>query len=546
MNRRSFIKNAGIAAAGAPFAINGMPVRVWRDQEMLQAIAAASESDRVLVLVQLHGGNDGLNTTIPLNEYAAYYSARPNLALPQNGNRKIIQLDSSMPSHKNLGVHPDMTAAKAMYEQDRMAVIQSISYPYMNGSHFRSRDVWFMGGGHADYYSSGWMGRYLDQVFPNYPDDYPSASMPDPLAIEMGTGVSLAFHRDNGIPLGLSIANPLSFYNLINSVGVAPPISFPDTYAGDELEYIMQIERESNTYAARLRDVYLAGANSTVDYPQQYPYLAPQGALNNPLSAQLKIIARLLDGGCKTKIFLCRIGGFDTHAMQVDPNDTTMGLHSALLYHVFSAVKAFHDDLQALGMGDRVLTLTTSEFGRRIYSNGSFGSDHGNAAPLFAFGECVKSGIYGDNVALSSLTGGSVPMGIDYRQVMCTIVADWFGASQQVLEAVRFDTWMNTKIDYLSCATAGLSAEQREQAAFIYPNPSVGPAKFVHPVMESGNFTLTLSDISGRILLTRKQYAEPPELHWDLPWQGLPAGTYLVSVWGRHISLSRKWLVSSD
>jgi len=543
MNRRKFLKNAGVAAAGAPFALQGMPMRVWQDQGLLQAMAAASDSDRVLVIVQLHGGNDGLNTCIPLNEYAAYYSARPNLALPQSGNRSILTLDSNLASAQAIGVHPDMVSAKAMYETDRMAVIQNVSYPYMNGSHFRSRDVWFMGGGHSDYFSSGWMGRYLDQVFPNYPDDYPSAAMPDPLAIEIGNGVSLAFHRDNGIPLGLSIQNPVAFYNLINSVGIVPPISIPDTYAGEEIEYIMQIEREANTYAGRLRDVFLAGSNSSVDYPQQYPYLAPQGALTNGLSQQLRIIARLLDGGCKTKIFLCRIGGFDTHAMQVDPTDTTMGLHSALLYHVFGAVKAFHDDLQALGWGDKVLTLTMSEFGRRIYSNGSFGSDHGNAAPLFAFGNCVKSGVYGNAPALSSINAGSIPLGIDYRQVMCSVVADWFGATPAMLEAVRFEQWLPTKIDFIECKSTGFNSELAEKAVHIYPNPGPGPAHFEHPVMESGTFQLEVIDISGRVLYTRRQYAEPPKLEWNLSGGDLQPGTYIVRVHGPHVRLSRQWLI---
>lgn len=519
----------GVAAAGAPFAIQGMPMRVWKEQGLLQAFAAASDSDRVLVIIQLHGGNDGLNMTVPANQYAQYYSLRPNLALPETGTRSILMLDNSLPDQRKIGLHPDMTAAKAMYDQGNLAVIQNVSYPYMNGSHFRSRDVMFMGGGHADYYSSGWMGRYLDQIYPNYPDDYPSPSMPDPLAIEIGNGVSLAFHRDNGIPLGLSIQDPVAFYNLINSVGVAPPISFPDSYAGDEIEYIMQIEREANTYAGRLRDVFMAGNNSTVDYPYQYPFLAPQGSLNNPLTQQLRIIARLLDGGCKTRIFLCRIGGFDTHANQVEASDTTMGHHAALMYHLSASAKAFHDDLSALGLGDKVLTLTSSEFGRRAFSNGSFGSDHGNAAPVLAFGHCVKGGVYGDNPNLSALQSGSLPMGQDYRQIMCAIVADWFGASPQVMQSVRFDDWVASRIGMVECVATGIPEPQSFQVE-LYPNPAVHHFQLKHSVIQTEIFDLEVTDILGRTMYRQRQSHIPPYALWKVQTTDWPTGTYIVNL----------------
>lgn len=538
MDRRKFIRSLGVAMAGAPFALHGMPMRVWRDQALLQAVAANSDSDRVLVIIQLHGGNDGLNTVIPANQYADYYNLRPNLALPETGLRSLIQLDSTLPDVRNLGLHPDMTAAKEMYDQGNLAVIQNVSYPYMNGSHFRSRDVWFMGGGHDDYYSSGWMGRYLDQMYPNYPDDYPSASMPDPLAIEIGNGVSLAFHRDEGIPLGLSIQDPIAFYNLINNVGVAPPISFPDSYAGDEIEYIMQIENEANTYAGRLREVFLAGSNSAVDYPMQYPFLAPQGSLNNPLSAQLKIIARLLSGGCKTRIFLCRIGGFDTHANQVQAGDTTMGHHAALLYHLFSAVKAFHEDLQQLGLGDRVMSLTTSEFGRRAYSNGSFGSDHGNAAPVFVFGQCVKGGVYGDNANLSALQGGNIPMQHDYRQIATALIADWFGASPEVLNAVRFTDWLPSRLGFVECVATGLEAPESFYLK-LFPNPAGREVQIRFPVSESGMYVLEARDMTGRLMYAGKWQAQPPYMGILLNIADWPAGVYIFELSGHG---GRKWV----
>src|SRR5690606_5478651 len=124
-------------------------------------------------------------------------------------------------------------------------------------------------------HSSGWMGRFLNVTYPGYPDSYPSDTMKDPIGIELSGTLSLAFHRENGIPIGLNVGSPEQFYNLISSVGVDPPIAFPDSYAGDELRYIMEFEKKSNQYAGRLRDVYDAGSNSTIGYPEAYPFAAP-------------------------------------------------------------------------------------------------------------------------------------------------------------------------------------------------------------------------------------------------------------------------------
>ncbi len=160
----------------------------------------------------------------------------------------------------------------------------------------------------------------------------------------MGNIMSIAFHREEGIPMGINIQNPEQFYQLITTVGVEPPILYPDSHAGNELRYLMELEKKSNQYAGRLKEAYDNGSNSAVSYPEAYPLSAPEAYLSNPLSGQLKLIARLLKGGLKTRIFLCRIGGFDTHGKQVETYDSTLGTHAALLYHLSSAIKAFQDD----------------------------------------------------------------------------------------------------------------------------------------------------------------------------------------------------------
>ena len=533
MKRRDFLRTTS-AASAAPLLLGGVPVFANPVNNLLSAWAASSLNDRVLVIVQLHGGNDGLNTVIPVNNYGAYYNVRPNIAIPQSGSRKYISLDHTLEDVRNVGLHTDMTGVKALYDQGKMALVQNVSYENLNASHFRSRDIWFMGGDYDQYLASGWMGRYLDYYYPNYPAAYPHADMPDPLALEIGSGLSLAFHKGNGIPVSLGIQDPVAFYNLINSVGTDPLYNFPDNYAGEELRYIAEMEQQGNVYAQRLRDVFLAGSNSPVVYPAIYPYLAPQGALNNHLAPQLKIVARLLSGGCRTKIFLCRIGGFDTHANQVLENDTTMGAHAALLYHISSAVQAFHNDLQQLGLGDRVVTATISEFGRRIASNASYGTDHGDAAPLFVFGNCVKAGVFGTNPSQADLQGGNLPMQIDYRQVMTALVKDWLGADVAALQHVAFDGWADSRLDIIDCKwVADETYKQSGPEMSVSPNPSPGMAVLRYKLSESDTYTFGVYNEGGTAVMQRTLgYLTPGNRTLDIDASSWAPGIYYLVIQG--------------
>ena len=362
------------------------------------------------------------------------------------------------------------------------------------------------------------------------------------MAIEIGTGVSLAFHRDEGIPAGLSINNPDAFYDLINSVGGASPVNFPDSHAGDEIEYMMQIERQSNNYAARLKSVYNAGSNSSTVYPDSYPFIAPPEALHNPLAPQLKIISRLLSGGIGTKIFVCRIGGFDTHANQVESNNSSMGKHAALMYHISSAVKAFYDDLKNLGLADRVLSMTYSEFGRRAASNASYGTDHGNAAPMLIFGTCLNPGVYGENPNLSNLQNGNIPMQHDYRQVFSSVIKDWFNASDAAISQVRFQDYIANRVDYIQCKELSTKELFKENLWMnCYPNPSTSATTVEYYLHKAGHVEIEVKDITGRLLATIVNANANQGKHsvdFDLsPYQ---SGTYIFNLKTNDVSITKK------
>jgi uncharacterized protein (DUF1501 family) len=532
MNRRNFVRNLTLASAGSMM-IGGVPLRALAGNRRLKRIAA-SGNENVLIFVQLHGGNDALNTLIPLDQYNEYYNFRPNIAIPNHGPRKYIAVDDTLPLEDQVGLHPDMIGFKTLYDQGKATIVQNVGYPDMNMSHFRGRDIVFMGGDAGDYFSSGWMGRFLDFEYPGYPDGYPSEAMPDPIGIEMGNVISLAFHREAGIPIGINIHNPEQFYQLITSVGVDPPIVFPDSHAGDELRYLMEFEKKSNQYAGRLKQAYENGSNSTVDYPESYPLTAPDSFLHNPLSGQLKLIARLLKGGLKTRIFLCRMGGFDTHGEQVEKLDSTLGAHAALLYHLSSGIKAFQDDLALLGLEDRVLTMTFTEFGRRVYSNASYGTDHGTATPVFLFGKGLKGGILGTNPDLGDLNQGNLKYAIDYRNVYTSVVQDWFGASDEAMQATGFDEWTSSRLDLFDDASALPGKDftnNNYRLLGCFPNPTEDITTLEFFLQKAGTVYIDVYKTDGRLIKHVEPFAgEFGYQSKPISLSGFDGGIYLVKL----------------
>lgn len=549
-SRRKFLQTLP-AAMSLPFTLAGMPVKLMEENALTKMAQASLGNDRVLIILQMHGGNDGLNCLIPVSDYELYYSKRANIAIPaKNSLRKYIPLDSTLAPDKQVGLHPDMMGMKHLYDQGRMTMVQGVSYKNNNGSHFRGRDILFMGGAYDEYLQSGWVGRYLQQEFApqHYPEDFPNADMPDPLAIEMGNDVSLIFHQEGNIPTSISINDPVGFANLVTELegfldeqvdprGI-PPIHLRDSPYYGELDWILSLEDKSKDYAARLAAVYQAGSRVTgyTNYPETYPFNAPKGSLKNRLTPQLQIIAKLLSGGCKTKVFLVRIGGFDTHAAQVESYDPTMGVHAALMYHISSAMHAFQEDLKKRGLEDRVLTVTTSEFGRRIYSNGSYGTDHGAGAPMFVFGKGVKPGVLGQ---VPDLNNPNVEMQFDYRLIYGNIVRDWLLVSDDRLNEIFPGLMTSTG------TSDGVTFEELPLAqqvitgtteAFIgsrfalddcFPNPARDKTTIRFRINHAQHVTISLFDADGRKVRTVTDALYIPGEHTvEANLADLPAGQY--------------------
>ncbi len=456
MNRRTFLQRT-VAVGALPFLIGGMPVRAYGRSAFLEALVASAEAtDRVLVLVQLNGGNDGLNMVIPLDQYSVLAQARSNILIDET---KVLRLTEAT------GLHPAMAGLQSLYGDGKLALVQGVSYPNPNLSHFRATDIWLTGADYNQTIPSGVLGRWLMTEYPGFPDGYPSAVMPDPLAIAIGSVISPALQGPVQ-SMGIAVANPAAQYILPGGGDVAP-----DTPAGHELAFLREVAEETEVYSAAVRTAAASVKNLSTLYPT-----------NNPLADQMKIVARLVAGGLKTRVYVVNLGGFDTHSVQVDATDHTIGVHATLLGRLSSAALAFLDDLALLGAADRVIGMTFSEFGRRIKSNASGGTDHGTSEPVFLFGKNVNPGILGSNPALMNGTGqikDNLDTQFDFRLVYGTVLRDWFGASAADLGAVLTTPLYDSSQSSLpliapsAAANAGSGPDVPDQYALRqnYPNP---------------------------------------------------------------------------
>ncbi|MGR3812418.1 DUF1501 domain-containing protein [Jiulongibacter sp. NS-SX5] len=443
MKRRHFLQNIA-AGSIAPLFMNGLPMQAFGALN-----STALEDDKVLVVIQLAGGNDGLNTLIPIDQYSNYQNARQNIAIKENKLLSIAQSDK-------IGLHPSLSNIKTLFDENKAAIIHDVGYPDPDFSHFRSTDIWNSASDSDKQVLSGWAGRYLSLENPDYPNGYPNEDHPDPLSIQIGSILNTSL-QGPVYPMGMAIADPDFFYELVAET----PSETSGTYAEKELAFLKQVANQTNLYSGVIRS-----AGEKVKDQTGYP--------DEGLANQLKIVARLIAGGLKTKFYFVQIGGFDTHDNQVETSDTTQGEHADLLTNLSEAVYAFIRDLEKHGVSKNVLTMTYSEFGRRIKSNGSNGTDHGAAAPMFLFGEQVNSRVFGENPILpsSAKDDENVPMQYDFRSVYSSVLERWFCLDSGTVSEVMLKSFQSLPIVQGGACGFITSTEMVEENGLkVYPNP---------------------------------------------------------------------------
>lgn len=439
MKRRDFLLSA--TSFVLPLTVNGLGFKTFtRDSPLVMSTMQnfAVLDDRILVMIYLNGGNDGLNTVIPLEYYSQYNSIRNNIAIPES---QVLKLAGNAAT----GLHPAMTGMRDLYNQGKLAIVHSVSYPNPDLSHFRATDIWMSGVDSNQYTETGWTGRYLADRFAGYPSGYPNSTMPDPLAIQIGN-VNTKTLAGLTQPMNISLQNPDSFYRLLGNFDSNSLNDLPCCEGGRNIDFVRQQQILSVGYSSEIKRAADAGTNMGI-----YPALG-----TNNLAEQLKIVARLIHGGMKSKIYFVELMGFDTHALQVDTNDVTAGTHASLLKQLSDAVSAFQNDLKLQGTEDKVIGMTFSDFGRRANSNASRGTDHGVAAPMFVFGTGIKRQVVGTNpdlindlvppLAQSYNNNQDIKMQIDFRRIYRDILSDWFGTPVTKTDALLFRSFETTSL----------------------------------------------------------------------------------------------------
>lgn len=426
MQRRKFIQLTSTASA-----LTLLPSDVFGLFQAAGMKQCPNNGLKKIVLIQLAGANDGLNTLVPIEHYDTYVNLRPNIHLKNSGANKIINLDSTVAPNKQLGLHPVLTGFKDLYDSGMMHIIQGVGYPNSNKSHFKSSDLWLSGGDGtpANFaFDSGWMGRFIE----NYYTQFLGGDFP--LGIQLGSGDnSLGFHGKNEHGLSININNQDfgGYYSIVNGLGGTPPSTISNSEYGDRIRFLMEIDAAANRYGETISTAFNSGSNTEV-----YP--------DSDIANQLKTVAKFISGGLETKVYLVRIGGFDTHDGQViSSSESHKGYHAKLLKDLSDAVHAFITDLNNQSKGEDVLTMTFSEFGRKAAENANLGTDHGEVAPLFCFGKAITPGISGTNSDLNEavLENNYQIQTIqhDYRSVFSTVLQDWLGCATDTLDKSLFN-----------------------------------------------------------------------------------------------------------
>jgi len=487
-----------------PVLLGGIKVSAIASSPLFNCISQGS--DRVLVLIQLNGGNDGLNMVIPIDQYSGLSQVRSNILIPEASVLKLTDYT---------GLHPAMSGLQNLYKEGSLGIIQSVGYPNQNRSHFRSTDIWTSASDANVQLSTGWIGRYLNLNFPDYPENFPNPDYPDPLAITLGNLVSSTCQ---GTATNYSYALNTSL--TIKSMEETEQAPQENSCYYDELSFIKTTIDQSNHYAERLLESIDKG-NNLVEYPSE-----------NRLADQLKIVAKLISGGLQTQIYIVNLGGFDTHSQQVESDEHDKGEHATLLGLLSDAISSFSADLKALGITERVAGMTFSEFGRQIRSNNSIGTDHGTAAPVIVFGDCIKADIYGQNPEISgdSEPQEGVPMLYDFRSVYATFLIDWLGAAPDQVNQVLFNDFQ--KLSFIKNCQTTSTNQQHEAISQLscYPNPCGSETtisfnnqgKYVH---------LSVYDILGsqlKVIVNKQIETGQHDIRLDM--SGYPSGTYFIRV----------------
>ena len=419
-NRRSFLQALGLAGAGS-IVVGNLPISA-ATHTPLSAALSRTETDRILVIIRLKGGNDGLNTVIPNYDYSTYANFRPTIQI-NNANSFALSNEFRMPNYMN--------ALQPIWNSGKMKVVHGVGYPNQNLSHFSSADLWSSAADNGNPVQTGVFGRYFEDVYPDYLVNPPTI----PPAIQIGSLSNLLFTGDNA-GYAFSVANPAQLAQIAENGTTFDMQNLPICSYGSQLGFMRSVTNSTYAYAGVIHTAYEAS-------------VAYDAYANNDISKQLAIVARLIKGNLGTKVYMVTLDGFDTHANQ----PTT---HQGLMGDLTTAISNFYADLATVNRDLDVLSMTISEFGRRVGENASNGTDHGSAAPMLLFGEGLNgNGFVGNHPDLGNLdTNGNMQFTTDFRSIYATILEEWLCIDSNIVDTTMMSTYNRMNLGLACNATS--------------------------------------------------------------------------------------------
>jgi uncharacterized protein (DUF1501 family) len=520
MERRKFLKYT-TATAAAPFLFQGQWIQAMANKTASDLLRSFNPS-RKLVLIQLDGGNDGLNMVIPISQYDNLANARRNILVDQS---QILKLTDET------GLNPAMPELSNLYKEGKIQIIQGVGYPNPNQSHFRSKDIVISASDSKTVINSGWTGRMFGKQYPNFPVGFPNDKQPHPIALTLGSTSSATCQGD--------LANYSTVLKSLSSTynSTTPTVTYPETPFGNELKFITNVMEQTESYLSVIKSAAASAKNLSTLYP---------ASGSNSLADQLKLVANLIAGGLQTQIYVVSLGGWDLHSSAVSSEtDKLTGAHPNLLNKLSKAIAAFQDDLKLMFKADEVMGFVFTEFGRRIKSNDSLGTDHGTSWPAIVFGSKVNPGIIGNNPVIPAITSKSdnLAMQIDFRSIYAGFYKQWFSLDEPDITQLLGATFPEIQVIANSTSTSPALSLNSEKLK-LYPNPVSDQATLFFE--SAGDWTqIRVFSINGQLIENlQRQHFPKGSQQIQLNLGFLHKGTYLLALQQKNSSESLRFMVN--
>lgn len=531
MKRREFLgTSAGIAAGTmfAPYIAKAKKNPIFKANDKIESL----EGDNIIIIIELFGGNDGLNTILPYEQEEEYLKLRPTLHIPKDQASQFGTSELFM--NKALVEDVHIGGMMRLMEDGRLAIIQGVGYSNPNLSHFRSKEIWHSGINSSDPKEKlleGWLGRFFANKLTEFPEIIPQ----HPLAISLGGTIPLLLKSNKG-HMGITLKDPEQFFEL--GEGLAPDLpkfGAPyDNFYQKEFDFVHIIAEQSQKYAQEVKSAYENGINKIkVDYSEGLPQ-------------KMKTISALIAGGLQTKVYYINLSNFDSHAQQMQADYT--GQHANLLNELSRAISEFLDDALQQGFHQRVTGMTFSEFGRRTYDNGSRGTDHGAASMQFVFAgsdDFINSAYYKeDEFDLTDLdTLDNLKHQYDFRRIYNDFLETWLGAEQSDTQQVFNEEFL--PLGVLKPRVTGVNdpiESQEGDKISISPNPTNGFGNISFTLKKNSNITLSIYTLEGiKVMDLHKGYLAYGK--YDIQFRLIKQGAYIVLLKAGNFTYTKKMIV---